>query len=86
MVHKMDGDISVSSMAFCATATHSERAAPRPTMPFTVMTRSLSLRSMVGGTEVSTTVPSSFILTGIPAALFTTMFSMSSMLVRNSGA
>ena len=58
--------ISVSSMAFCAAAATSESGTPVPTTADTVTTRSRFFLLMEGGVRVSTTFPSSLILTPLP--------------------
>ena len=78
--------ISVASMTSWAAATPSERAKPLAItqVTFTILWR--FFLEICGGVEDSTTVPRSLTRTAWPILLYMTMFSMSSMLVRNSGA
>ncbi|EJX04890.1 hypothetical protein EVA_07001 [gut metagenome] len=69
-----------------AAFTRSLNAAPAPATAETVMTRSRSLRSMVGGVMRSTTLPRSRTRIPFPSLLYIMMFSRSSIDLRNSGA
>ena len=82
-VERLPGRSASSTMVLIA-STASLRALPFEMMPVTLIYLSLFFLSMVGGILASTTVPRSFMRTGLPIPLYTTMFSMSSMLRLNS--